>query len=160
MMRRITHFKNKIFKTGRVIYGDDIFLVSYPKSGNTWLRFLLAYCLFDIEPGRVNFHNIENFIPDMYVNWPNRNLARPRIIKSHEKFTKNYPRVIYLYRDGRDVMVSYYYHSRLGRYRFLGIYEVEYHRCFNRRYLYGCEWSFNYHCNWKRQHQGTKLGKI
>ncbi len=27
------------------IYADDIFLVSYPKSGNTWLRYIVAYIL-------------------------------------------------------------------------------------------------------------------
>lgn len=107
------HFKflrKKIFNPKK-IYVDDVFLVSYPKSGNTWLRFMLAYCLHDIESESVDFHNIQTLIPDIYVGWPTNKKTRPRIMKSHEPYTPRYPRVIYLYRDGRDVIVSYYYHS-------------------------------------------------
>ena len=28
---------------------DDIFIISYPKSGNTWLRFLIANLIFEKE---------------------------------------------------------------------------------------------------------------
>lgn len=110
-MQNLKYFMQKILRPNQKIFSDDVFLVSFPKSGNTWLRFLLAYCMFDLEPGSVDFYNIESYIPDMHVRWPDRKLKRPRVIKSHKTFTNDYPRVIYLYRDGRDVMVSYYYHS-------------------------------------------------
>jgi hypothetical protein len=35
---------------------------------------------------------------------------RPRFIKSHAPFRFQYPQVIYIVRDGRDVAVSYYHH--------------------------------------------------
>jgi hypothetical protein len=34
--------------------------------------------------------------------------TQPRIIKSHDPYSRDYPKIIYLYRDGRDVAVSYY----------------------------------------------------
>lgn len=88
---------------------DDIVLASYPKSGNTWMRFLVANLITE-EP--VTFENIENIIPDIYV-WDDarfKNMERPRILKSHEYFDPRYGKTIYIVRDPRDVVVSYYHH--------------------------------------------------
>jgi len=87
---------------------DDTFIVSYPRSGNTWTRFLIANLLHPDEP--VTFANIERLIPDSEAQ-SSRNLKRipgPRFIKSHEYFDHRYPRVIYVVRDPRDVALSYY----------------------------------------------------
>jgi hypothetical protein len=89
----------------------DTLLVSYPRSGNTWCRFLIANL---VRPGaRVDFANIESIVPDSHAV-PNRKLARypdPRIVKSHKPFTPRFRRVLYLVRDPRDVVVSYYYYQ-------------------------------------------------
>lgn len=91
-----------------VIYPDDTFLVSYPRSGNTWVRYLLAnvknpHCDW-------SYTNIDQIIPDKYrVGKEMDNYPKPRIIKSHESYREDYPRVIYVYRDGRDVAVSYFH---------------------------------------------------
>ena len=43
-------------------------------------------------------------------------MPRPRIIKSHECFDPRYPRVIYIVRDPRDVVVSqYHYHRKIRK---------------------------------------------
>ena len=84
--------------------------MSYPKSGNTWLRFLIGNLLSPDEP--VTFSNIELKVPDIYQN-SNRKLlrfSRPRILKSHEYFDHRYNKVIYIVRDPRDIAISYYYH--------------------------------------------------
>lgn len=92
------------------VFPDDIFIVSYPKSGNTWLRFLIGNLIYPDEP--INFANIETKVPDIYRNSDTelRVLPRPRILKSHECFDPRYNKVIYIVRDPRDVAVSYYYY--------------------------------------------------
>jgi hypothetical protein len=92
-----------------------VFLTSYPRSGNTWTRFLLGNLLH--QKGPVTFSNIETTIPEIYFN-PDRimrALPRPRMLKSHESFEPQYPRVIYLVRDPRDVAVSFYHHNVKAR---------------------------------------------
>jgi hypothetical protein len=95
-----------------VVYGDDIYLVSYPRSGNTWVRFMLANLLSPAEAG-VTFQNIKHFVPDIHQDLDRiESLPRPRFIKSHAPAEPRYPRVIYIVRDGRDVYVSYYHYQR------------------------------------------------
>src|SRR5579864_1813408 len=99
-----------------VILPDDVFLVSFPKSGNTWTRFLVANLVFPEQD--VDFGNIHNLIPDPSATAKRRfdRMPRPRIIKSHECFDPRYPRVIYIVRDPRDVLVSqYHYHRKCKR---------------------------------------------
>ncbi len=93
------------------ILKDDTFLVSYPKSGNTWLRFIIANLLVE-DSERVTLSGLEDIVPDIYRN-SNEKLSlisSPRILKSHEPFNHRYRKVIYIVRDPRDVAVSYYHH--------------------------------------------------
>jgi hypothetical protein len=97
------------------VHPDDTFIVSYPRSGNTWTRFLVANLVHPDQP--VTFANIERLIPDceaMSSRYMKR-VARPRIIKSHEYFDPRYKKVIYIVRDPRDVVLSYYDFSRKYR---------------------------------------------
>ncbi len=98
------------------VYPDDTFLVSYPKSGNTWVRFLLANLLHPEET--VGFNNINRLLPAPGVSSKRflRNLPRPRILKSHEPFDVRFRMVIYLVRDPRDVAVSEYHFDLKKRY--------------------------------------------
>lgn len=97
------------------ILPDDIFLVSYPKSGNTWSRFLVANLLHPDKPA--DFATLYKLVPYPFGS-PKRvfdRLPRPRVIKSHECFEPRYPRVIYIVRDPRDVAVSQYHYHRKCR---------------------------------------------
>ena len=90
------------------VYPDDTFVVSYPRSGNTWTRFLIANLMFPGE--NVTFNNIERLIPDTssQSNRALKRTPRPRIIKTHQYFDHRYGRMIYIVRDPRDVALSYY----------------------------------------------------
>ena len=97
------------------VYPGDTFIVSYPRSGNTWTRFLVANLVHPDQ--QVTFNNIESLIPDceaMSSRYMKR-APRPRIIKSHEYFDPRYKKVIYIVRDPRDVALSYYDFSRKYR---------------------------------------------
>jgi hypothetical protein len=93
------------------VYPDDTFIVSYPKSGNTWTRFLVASLIHCEEP--MTFLKADQVIPtiDSQSRRFFRTLPRPRVIKSHFPFDQNYKRVIYIVRDPKDVAVSQYHYQ-------------------------------------------------
>jgi hypothetical protein len=113
--------RQRMARAGRIILGrewagrgltvlpDDTFLVSYPRSGSTWLRFLIGNLVHPDIP--VTFANVESFVPyvDIHPDSVLLQAPRPRILESHEPFFPAYPRVIYIVRDPRDVAVSYHY---------------------------------------------------
>ncbi len=90
------------------VHPDDTFLVSYPKSGSTWARFLVAALANPEET--VSFLNIDRLLPSISSRSKRdlRNQPRPRLIKSHEYFDARYQNVIYVVRDPRDVVLSQY----------------------------------------------------
>jgi hypothetical protein len=100
---------------GITSYDDDVWIVSYPKSGNTWTRFLIGNL---VAGGKaVDWSNIEQIVPDIYLNRDPylKALPRPRYLKSHEGYRPDYRRVVLIVRDPRDVAVSYYHFVRKAK---------------------------------------------
>ncbi len=113
-MKHLSRVSDVLFRRLRIerditIFLDDIFLTSYPRSGNTWTRFLVGNLVHTEEA--VTFLNVERLVPDMYKHGDHylRHLPRPRILKSHEVFDPRYKKVIYIVRDPRDVAISNYH---------------------------------------------------
>jgi estrone sulfotransferase len=96
------------------LYPDDTFVVSYPRSGNTWMLFILTHLKLKSDTP-VDFKLVQETIPDIHMvdrYGISLDVPRPRIIKSHASFAKDYPKVVYLVRDGRDVAVSFYHYQQ------------------------------------------------
>lgn len=95
---------------------DDIYIVEFPKSGVTWLSFIMANILLKKQEinEQVTFYNIHKYIPDVHhlrgseIN----DSGDYRFIKSHATYNPYYYLVVYLLRNPVDVMVSYYNFER------------------------------------------------
>ncbi len=94
---------------------DDTIIVSYPKSGSSWLMFLVANLMDSNKP--TDLFNVHKRVPDLQ-SFDSRSFGNysPRVLRSHEFFDPNYPKVICIVRDPRSIAVSFYYHS-LKRYQ-------------------------------------------
>ncbi|MCK5023906.1 MAG: sulfotransferase domain-containing protein [Candidatus Aenigmarchaeota archaeon] len=73
------------------------YVVEYPKCGGTWVGKMLGTCL-DVP----------------FPQFPVLPIGFEAVIHSHTKYNPRLKRVVYLIRDGRDVMVSYYFHRQRG----------------------------------------------
>lgn len=76
---------------------QQCYVTEYPKSGGTWLSRMIARYMDVPFPQ-------QSHLP----------LAWRCLIHNHWEFDARLRNVFYLYRDGRDVMVSYYFHRTRG----------------------------------------------
>jgi hypothetical protein len=90
---------------------DDSFIVAHPRSGSTWLRTILANILRPDNPSNPDVFN--TLIPGVSIRAALRvnRLPPPRIVMSHTWYRPGLPTVVYLVRDGRDVLVSFYHYT-------------------------------------------------
>jgi hypothetical protein len=107
---------------GRSVRGTDTFLVGHPKSGNTWIAYLLAILLRRDHEGRVTVANVGDHVPVVHQRdavirlAPYSDLPDPRVFRNEiPLYPDLYPRVIYAVRDPRAVLVSLW-HMYLARF--------------------------------------------
>lgn len=88
---------------------DETYLMSFPRSGNTWLRHLITSLIHDREDyARL----VRTTVPDVHryrADGEKKPNTKPLIVKSHVPFVDIPAKVIYLVRDGREAMLSYFY---------------------------------------------------
>lgn len=95
----------------------DIFIVTYPKCGTTWVQCILYLLLnkgVPVEPGK----SINDFIPHLEEVGKDRikDLPRPRVIKTHLPYHLTpysaQAKYIYIARNPKDCCVSFYHHTK------------------------------------------------
>lgn len=110
----------------------DAFLASYPKSGRTWFRFILAnYFNIAAELGRdVTLHSMFAIVPNFAADgtrgipafqFRERRPDLPLILVSHNRYRWRVflsTPIIFMVRDPRDVMVSAYFHATRHKHRY------------------------------------------
>ncbi|WP_245463035.1 sulfotransferase domain-containing protein [Mesorhizobium sp. M7D.F.Ca.US.005.01.1.1] len=113
--------------------GADAFLVSYPKSGRTWFRHILAdYFSRTAHDGNVDLFRMFGVLPNFDLD-PERGIPAfryaeqrpqvPLILVSHLGYRQMlflHRPVIFMVRDPRDVVVSAYFHATRHKHRFEG----------------------------------------
>ena len=91
----------------------DLFIVGHPKSGNTWIAYMTAILVFNDLSGQINLANIGTYAPvihgrdsDIHKHGNNGNT---RVFRNEwPVYPEHYPKTIYLIRDPRAVLASYY----------------------------------------------------
>jgi Sulfotransferase domain len=94
---------------------DDIFVVTFPRSGTTLVQMILYQIFTD---GEMDFAHIGEWSPFFDACVPGRgieHLPSPRIIKSHLPYNmipKGPCKYIYVVRNGKDVAVSFFQYAQ------------------------------------------------
>lgn len=91
---------------------EDIFIAGYPKSGNSWFQDLVAGLVFGVLPDKSHPKLVNDLVPDIHDDSFYRRYCDPTFFKTHHLPRPEYRRVVYLLRDGRDAMVSYWHHLK------------------------------------------------
>lgn len=80
-------------------------IASYPRSGSTWLRFILCHLYY---AGPHDFSTVNHFIPDL--DDFKSTFRCPLFFKTHS--LRNSSRIIFLHRHVGDVLISEYHYKR------------------------------------------------
>lgn len=96
---------------------SDQFVVSYPRSGNTWLRYLLREVIVLQHPELPAPADLEALLPTVHVAAPDDPAQeafglRTRLLKSHNIADLSGRRMVYIFREPADALVSFYHHRR------------------------------------------------
>jgi hypothetical protein len=95
---------------------DVIWIAAYPKSGNTWVRFMVCNLLFGRQESAAA---LATLVPDIHeLNDAAKGGLPGRLLKTHFPFSGSMPfaertaAAIYVIRHPADVMVSNFFYSR------------------------------------------------
>lgn len=98
---------------------NDVILTSFPKSGNTWVRYFLCnlISLTEWNGEEVSFPRLDETMPELgrsnlLASWNHEVI--PRVVKTHKEYLPLFRgcRAILLIRDPRDVMTSFFFYER------------------------------------------------
>lgn len=102
-----------------------VWIASYPKSGNTWVRFLLYSAIYGPPSRSID---IARRIPDIHRPTPTEPPTQgPSLAKTHFLLSESHPGIdetigaIHIIRNPRDVLLSALHYHKLSKDRILGI---------------------------------------
>nr|CAI5870017.1 unnamed protein product [Callosobruchus analis] len=159
---------------------DDVWLVSYPKTGSTWCQEMIWLIQNDLDfqksrkvlqqvrapliESSVVLYEFTSLFGDNFTNSVDyvESMPSPRSIKTHLPFQllpieidRVKPKIIYTMRHPKDVCISYYFHSQLLHGFYVDI-DTFCDMFLNDAVAYG---SFFNHCldAWSKRHQDNIL---
>ncbi|XP_040169785.1 luciferin sulfotransferase-like [Anopheles arabiensis] len=116
------------------VYPDDVWVLSYPKSGTTWIQEMAWLICNDLNFEAARAKKISARFPFLEIGLQSaalhfsfkdvKDMPRPRFIKSHlpvsmlpKRYWEVKPKTIHIRRNPKSVAVSYFYHSQGIHYR-------------------------------------------
>jgi len=94
---------------------NDIFIIGFPKSGNTWMQTLMSCLLYGIDAKYMSDRLAQEIVPDIQSRTLYKRFGSFNFFKTHDLPKPEYKKVIYIIRDGRDAITSYmHFKSKLG----------------------------------------------
>ncbi|PIK55002.1 putative amine sulfotransferase-like [Apostichopus japonicus] len=119
---------------------DDVFIVTYPKSGTHWMQEMVHLIFADGQPEKVTANERRLVVEMADVRSPElvsetdpgfrlmKDLPSPRVFSTHvvcpllpRMIWQKQCKMIYVYRHPKDVIVSFYNFHRVLRERFAGL---------------------------------------
>jgi hypothetical protein len=90
-------------------------IASYPKSGSTWVRFLVANLFNQVSPevDAVDFHNVHEIVPEIGRGDGRRLFAGlPAVWKTHDEWRHGLDRVVLVLRNPWDTLLSFHHYMK------------------------------------------------
>ncbi|CAL8405381.1 unnamed protein product [Arctogadus glacialis] len=128
---------------------SDIWIVTYPKSGTSLLQEVVYLVSQGADPDEIGLMNIDEQLPVLEYPQPGldiiQELTSPRLIKSHLPYRflpaamhSGEAKVIYMARNPKDLVVSYYqFHRSLRTMSYRGTFQEFCRRFMNDKLGYG-----------------------
>ncbi|XP_038065347.1 sulfotransferase 1C2-like [Patiria miniata] len=161
------------------VRADDCWIISYPKAGTTWVQEIVFCAMHDGNLQEVNKTHTKMQVPFLEHSMPEEirrlknlppthriadEMPSPRVIKSHlpgqllplQIWTKK-AKIVYVIRNPKDLMVSYFYFENLLNLNGAGLPFEEYLEYRNSNKASEGSWWDHYLYFWKRRHQPNVL---